>query len=34
MTHKQRAIDRVEPLSAKRGRYRPADTLLTFLEAL
>jgi site-specific recombinase XerD len=34
MTHKQRAIDRVEPLSAKRGRYRPADTLLAFLEAL
>jgi integrase/recombinase XerD len=34
MTHKQRAIDRATPLSAKTGSYRPPDTLLAFLEAL
>jgi integrase/recombinase XerD len=34
MTHKQRAIDRVRPLAAKPGRYRPPDALLAFLEAL
>jgi integrase/recombinase XerD len=34
MRHKQQAIDRTKPLSAKPGRYRPNDTLLTFLEAL
>jgi integrase/recombinase XerD len=34
MTHKQKAIDRVRPLNAKPGRYRPTDTLLAFLEAL
>ena len=34
MTHKQQAIDRTKPISAKPGRYRPTDTLLAFLEAL
>jgi len=34
MTHKQEAIDRVKPLAAKPGRYRPPDTLLAFLDAL
>jgi site-specific recombinase XerD len=34
MTHKQRAIDRVKPLGAKTGRYRPPDSLLVFLQAL
>jgi len=34
MTHKQRAIDRTRPLTAKPGRYRPPDPLLAFLEAL
>ena len=34
MTHKQRAIDRAKPLSAKTGSDRPPDTLLAFLEAL
>jgi len=34
MTHKQQAIDRTKPLSAKPGRYQPPDTLLAFLEAL
>ena len=34
MTHKQRAIDRTRPLTAKPGRYQPPDTLLAFLEAL
>lgn len=34
MTHKQRAIDRTTPLTAKPGRYRPPDPLLAFLEAL
>ncbi len=31
---KERAIARTAPLGAKPGRYRPSDTLLTFLEAL
>ncbi len=34
MTHKQRAIDRTKPLTAKTGRYRPPDSLIAFLEAL
>jgi integrase/recombinase XerD len=34
MTHKQQAIDRAAPLSAKPGRYRPPDSLLAFLESL
>jgi integrase/recombinase XerD len=34
MTHKQQAIDRTKPITAKLGRYRPTDTLLAFLEAL
>ena len=34
MTHKQHAIDRATPLSAKPGRYHPTDPLLAFLEAL
>ncbi|HEU5005607.1 MAG TPA: tyrosine-type recombinase/integrase [Jatrophihabitantaceae bacterium] len=34
MTHKQRAIDRTAPLTAKPGRYQPPDTLLAFLENL
>lgn len=34
MTHKQEAIDRTQPLTAKPGRYRPPDPLLAFLEAL
>jgi site-specific recombinase XerD len=34
MTHKQQAIDRTTPLTAKPGRYRPPDPLLAFLEAL
>ncbi len=34
MTHKQEAIDRTRPLTAKPGRYQPPDTLLAFLEAL
>ncbi len=34
MTHKQKAIDRTQPINAKPGRYRPTDTLLAFLEAL
>ncbi len=34
MTHKQEAIDRTRPLTAKPGRYRPTDSLLAFLEAL
>ena len=35
-TLKQRAIDRLSPLnpSAKRGRYKPSDDLLAFLESL
>jgi integrase/recombinase XerD len=31
---KEKAIARTTPLGAKPGRYRPSDTLLTFLEAL
>jgi integrase/recombinase XerD len=31
---KERALDRTRPPSAPRGRYRPADTLLAFLEEL
>jgi integrase/recombinase XerD len=34
MSHKQEAIDRVTPLAAKPGRYRPPDPLIAFLEAL
>jgi integrase/recombinase XerD len=34
MTHKQQAIDRTKPLTAKPGRYRPPDTLLAFLEGI
>jgi len=31
---KEQAIARIAPLGAKPGRYRPADTLIAFLEAL
>jgi integrase/recombinase XerD len=31
---KQRAVDRIAPLGAKPGRYRPTDALLAFLEGL
>ena len=31
---KERALDRTAPTEASRGRYRPKDSLLTFLEAL
>jgi integrase/recombinase XerD len=34
MSHKERAIARVQPPGTKPGRYRPADSLLAFLEAL
>jgi integrase/recombinase XerD len=34
MTHKQQAIDRTAPLTAKASRYQPPDALLTFLENL
>jgi site-specific recombinase XerD len=34
MTHKQQAIDRTTPLTAKPGRYQPPDALLAFLENL
>lgn len=34
MTHKQNAIDRTRPLTARPGRYQPPDTLLAFLQAL
>ena len=34
MSHKERAIARIQPPGAKPGRYRPADSLLAFLEAL
>ena len=34
MTQKQQAIERVAPLPAKPGRYRPPDPLLAFLESL
>jgi len=31
---KQRAVDRIVPVGAKPGRYRPTDALLAFLEGL
>jgi integrase/recombinase XerD len=31
---KQRAVDRIAPVGAKHGRYRPTDALLAFLERL
>ena len=31
---KQRAVDRIAPLGAKPGTYRPTDALLAFLEGL
>ena len=31
---KEKAIARTAPLGAKPGRYRPSDSLLTFLESL
>jgi site-specific recombinase XerD len=31
---KERALARTAPRNAPRGRYRPADALLAFLEAL
>lgn len=34
MQQKERAIARVRPPAAKPGRYRPADAVLAFLEAL
>ena len=34
MTHKQQAIDRTKPLTAKPGRYQPSDALLAFLDGL
>lgn len=34
MTHKQEAIDRTTPLTAKPGRYRPSDAIIAFLESL
>jgi len=34
MSHKERAIARIQPPETKPGRYRPADSLLAFLEAL
>lgn len=34
MSHKQEAIDRVAPLAARPGRYRPPDALIAFLEAV
>ncbi len=34
MSHKQRAIDRTKPLTARPGRYQPDDALLAFLENL
>lgn len=34
MTHKQQAIDRTVPLSAKANRFKPPDALLAFLENL
>ena len=35
-TLKQRAVDRMTPLNpdARRGRYKPADDLLAFLDGL
>jgi hypothetical protein len=32
MSHKQRAIDRARPLTARPGRYQPDDALIAFLE--
>ena len=34
MSHKERAIARIQPPGTKPGRYHPADSLLAFLEAL
>jgi hypothetical protein len=34
LSHKQQAIDRATPLTAKPGRYQPPDALLAFLENL
>jgi integrase/recombinase XerD len=34
MALKQQALDRTTPLATPRGRYRPPDELLAFLEAL
>jgi site-specific recombinase XerD len=34
MTHKQQAIDRAKPLTARPGRYQPDDSLIAFLESL
>jgi site-specific recombinase XerD len=34
MALKQQALDRTTPLATPRGRYRPSDQLLAFLEAL
>jgi hypothetical protein len=34
MTIKQRALELTTPVSSPPGRYRPADPLLAFLEAL
>jgi hypothetical protein len=31
---KERALARTVPLQTRPGRYRPADTMLAFLEAL
>ena len=31
---KQKAVDRIAPIGAKPGRYRPSDSLLAFLEGL
>jgi integrase/recombinase XerD len=31
ISHKQEAIDRVTPLAAKPGRYRPPDSLIAFV---
>jgi integrase len=31
MSHKQRAIDRTKPLTAKPGRYQPDDALLAWV---
>jgi hypothetical protein len=31
---KQDAIERAAPIATRPGRYRPADTLLAFLEGL
>jgi hypothetical protein len=34
MTIKERAIARTRPPTFKKGRYRPPDSLLAFLESL